>query len=486
MSKNPRDPVVVSAVRTPVTKARRGALKDTRPDDLMIFAIKGALERAPGLPPEEIADVIIGTATPEGEQGMNVARIAALGAGLPDVVPGMTVNRFCSSGLQTLAIAAANIQANYYDAALSGGVESMSQLGMGGDRPTPNPALMRSDPKIYTTMGLTSENVARQFEVSRETQDAFALRSHQRAAAAIDAGKFVEEIVPVETRVYKDGTWHDITVTTDDGVRRDTSLAGLARLRPVFAAKGTTTAGNASQVSDGAAATIVVAREKAEEWGLPNMGVMRSYAVVGVPPEIMGIGPSAAIPAALEKAGVTLEDIGLFEINEAFASQATYCVRKLGIDEDKVNVHGGAIALGHPLGCTGAKLTATLLHEMRRENIQYGVVSMCIGGGMGAAAVFENEDYAAPQKKASFYRTIDGQRYDRALLEAAEASVAGAGDGRVSVSDAETLFDLIIDGNKYTAIEKATVRYIRDNFKFTEAADAYLRGAIRSWAASKK
>jgi acetyl-CoA acyltransferase len=486
MSKNPRDPVVVSAVRTPVTKARRGGLKDTRPDDLMIIAIKAAVARAPGLDPAQIADVIIGTATPEGEQGMNVARIAALGAGLPDVVPGMTVNRFCSSGLQTLAIAAANIQANYYDAALSGGVESMSQLGMGGDRPTPNPTLMRSNPGIFTTMGTTSENVSNKYDVSRETQDAFALRSHQRAAAAIDAGKFAEEIVPVETRLYKNGQWSDVTIDIDDGVRRDTSLEGLSRLRPVFSKDGTSTAGNSSQVSDGAAATIVVAREKAEEWGLPNLGVMRSYAVVGVPPEIMGIGPSVAIPAALEKAGLKLEDVGLFEINEAFASQATYCVRELVINEDLVNVNGGAIALGHPLGCTGAKLTATLLHEMRRENIQYGIVSMCIGGGMGAAAVFENEDYTDSEARTSFYRTIDGQRYDRALLEAAEESVAGVGDGRVSVSDAERLFEKIIDGSQYTAIEKATVRYIRENFTFTEAADAYLRGAIRSWAARKR
>lgn len=395
MSKNPRDPVVVSAVRTPVTKARRGGLKDTRPDDLMITAIKGAMARVPGLDPAHLADVIIGTATPEGEQGMNMARIAALGAGLPDTVPGMTVNRFCSSGLQTLAIAAANIQAGYYDAALSGGVESMSQLGMGGDRPTPNPKLMRDNPKIFTTMGTTSENVASEYSVSREEQDAFAVRSHQRAAAAIDAGKFRDEIVPVDTRVYKDGQWHAVCIDTDDGVRRDTSMAGLARLRPVFSKTGTTTAGNASQVSDGAAATIVVAREKAESWGLESLGVMRSYAVVGVAPDVMGIGPSVAIPAALEKAGLSLEDIGLFEVNEAFASQAVYCVRKLGIDTDRVNVHGGAIALGHPLGCTGAKLTATLLHEMRRENIRYGIVSMCIGGGMGAAAVFENESWDA-------------------------------------------------------------------------------------------
>ncbi|MEL6342793.1 MAG: thiolase family protein [Myxococcota bacterium] len=391
MSKNPRDPVVVAAVRTPVTKARRGGLKDTRPDDLMITALKGALERVPSFDPALIDDVVIGSAMPEGEQGMNVARIAVLGAGLPDSVPGMTINRFCSSGLQSLTIATANIQANYYDVALTGGVESMTQIPMGGDRPTPNPTIVDEHPEVYTSMGMTSENVARKFEISRETQDAFALRSHQRAAAAIDAGKFTDEIVPVETRVYKDGQWHDVTIDIDDGVRRDTSMEGLARLRPVFAKDGSTTAGNASQVSDGAAATLVMAREKAEALGLDGLGVVRSYAVVGVPPEIMGIGPSEAIPAAVEKAGLSLADIELFEINEAFASQATYCVDKLGIDPEKVNVNGGAIALGHPLGCTGAKLTATLLHEMKRRNIRYGVVSMCIGGGMGAAAVFENE-----------------------------------------------------------------------------------------------
>ena len=493
MSKNPRDPVVVAAVRTPVTKARRGGLKDTRPDDLMITAIKGAMERSGGLPPADIADVIIGSATPEGEQGMNVARIAALGAGLPDTVPGMTINRFCSSGLQSLTIAAANIRAGWYDAAMTGGVESMSQIAMGGDRPTPNPRIMRENPEIYTTMGTTSENVANQFNISRETQDAFALRSHQRAAAAIDGGKFVDEIVPVHTRVFDGSAWHEVVIDTDDGVRRDTSMEGLARLRPVFAKDGTTTAGNASQVSDGAAATVVVSREKAEALGLPNLGVVRSYAVVGVPPEIMGIGPSAAIPAAVEQAGLTLDDVGLYEINEAFASQATYCVDKLGIDPEIVNVNGGAIALGHPLGCTGAKLTATLLHEMRRRNIRYGIVSMCIGGGMGAAAVFENEAWDAADAAAgegggggSFYRVIDGVRYDRALLESAESAVAGAGDGRISVADAEALFDKIVDGNKYTDTEKATVRYIRENFTFTEAADAYLRGAVRSWAATKR
>ncbi len=388
---NPRDVVIVSAVRTAVGKAKKGSFKDTRPDDLLIAALKGALERVPQLDPAEIADVVIGTAMPEAEQGMNVARLAALGAGVPETVPAMTINRFCSSGLQSLAQAAAAIQAGWYDVALTGGVESMSQIAMGGGRPTPNPALMETHPEYYTTMGITSENVARRFEVTRADQDAFAASSHQKAAAAIAGGKFVEEIVPVHTRVFTDGAWHDVTVDTDEGVRADTTAEGLGKLRPVFHAKGTTTAGNASQVSDGAAATVLMTRAKAEELGLEVLGVLKSYAVVGVPPDIMGIGPAKAIPAALEKAGVALEDIDLFEINEAFASQSVYCVRDLGIDVDKVNVNGGAIALGHPLGCTGAKLTATLLHEMKRRGSRYGVVSMCIGGGMGAAAVFERE-----------------------------------------------------------------------------------------------
>ncbi len=391
MSKNPRDPVVVAAVRTPGTKAKKGGLKDTRPDDLLITAMKGLLDRVPGFDGALVDDVIIGSATPEGEQGMNVARIAVHGAGLPDSVPAMTINRFCSSGLQSLAQAAASIQAGWYDVAITGGVESMSMLGMGGDRPSANPKLIEERPAIYVTMGQTSENVAKRFGVTREQQDAFAVTSHQKAARAIAEGRFADEIVPVETRVFDGAAWKDVTISIDDGVRADTSVEGLARLRPVFAQNGTTTAGNASQVTDGASATLVMAREKAEELGLPILGVLRSYAVVGVDPEIMGIGPKEAIPAALDKAGVKLEDIDLFEINEAFASQAVYCARELGLDMDKVNVNGGAIALGHPLGCTGAKLTATLLHEMKRRGSRYGVVSMCIGGGMGAAAVFERE-----------------------------------------------------------------------------------------------
>ncbi len=386
-----RDAVIVAAVRTPVTKAHRGGLKDTRPDDLLTVAIRGLLDRAPGLDPADVDDVVVGTAMPEGEQGMNVARISALAAGVPDTVPAMTINRFCSSGLQSLAQAAAHINAGWYDVAVTGGVESMTLIPMGGDRPSPNPKLMAEAPEIYSPMGITSENVAKRFEVSRAEQDAFAVSSHRKAAAAIAEGRFTDEIVPVETRVFKGGAWKNVTVTIDDGVRADTSEKALARLRPVFAARGTTTAGNASQMSDGAAATLVMARSRAEELELPILGVLRSYVVVGVAPDVMGIGPAKAIPAALKKAGVDIGDVDLFEINEAFASQAAYCVRELGIDADKVNVSGGAIALGHPLGCTGAKLTATLLHEMRRRDSRYGVVSMCIGGGMGAAAVFERE-----------------------------------------------------------------------------------------------
>ena len=388
---NPRDAVIVAAVRTPVTRAKRGGLKDTRPDDLISTAIRGLMARVPGFDPALVDDVVIGTAMPEGEQGMNVARIAGMAAGLPATVPAMTINRFCSSGLQSLAQAAASITAGHYDVAIAGGVESMTQIPMGGDRPSPNPAIMADNPGLYTPMGITSENVAKRFGVSRAEQDAFAASSHAKAAAAIAAGRFADEIVPVSTRVYDNGAWKDVTISIDDGVRADTTAEGLAALKPAFAKDGTTTAGNSSQMSDGAAAVLVVAREVAQAHGLPILGVLRSYAVVGVDPDIMGVGPAHAIPKAVQKAGIAVGDVGVFEINEAFASQAVYCVRELGIDTAKVNRNGGAIALGHPLGCTGAKLTASLLHEMQRTGARYGVVSMCIGGGMGAAAVFERE-----------------------------------------------------------------------------------------------
>jgi acetyl-CoA acyltransferase len=391
MSKNANDAVIVAAVRTPVTKARKGGLKDTRPDDLLTAAIRGLLDTVPSFDPASVDDVIIGSAFPEAEQGMNVARSASLAAGVPQSVPAMTINRFCSSGLQALAQAAASINAGWVDVALTGGVESMSTIPMGGDRPSPNPTIMTHQPEVFITMGQTSENVARTHGVSREEQDAFAVQSHAKAAAAIEAGRFADEIVPVDTRVYVNGKWHDQTIDIDDGVRVGTNAQALGKLRAVFSKNGTTTAGNSSQVSDGAAATLVMSRAKAEEAGLPILGVMRSYAVIGVDPTMMGIGPAEAIPSALSKAGLQVEDIDLFEINEAFASQAVYCVRELGIDPDRVNPNGGAIALGHPLGCTGAKLTATLLHEMKRRESRYGVVSMCIGGGMGAAAVFERE-----------------------------------------------------------------------------------------------
>jgi acetyl-CoA acyltransferase len=391
MSQSPRDPVVVAAVRTPVTKAKKGGFKDTRPDDLMMAAIKGLLSKVPDFDPALVEDVVIGTAFPEAEQGLNIARTVALGAGLPDTVPGLTINRYCSSGLQSLAQAAAQIQAGWIDVALTGGVESMTRIPMGGQKPAPNPVLIKERPDIFVTMGMTSENVCARFDVSREDQDAFAVRSHQKAAAAISEGKFTEEIIPVDTRIWKGDGWKDVTIDIDDGVRGDSNVGTLGKLRPVFAKKGSTTAGNASQMSDGAAATLVMSRAKADELKLEALGVMRSFVVVGVEPSIMGIGPAVAIPKAVKKAGISLDDVDVFEINEAFASQAIYCVRELGIDPERVNPNGGAIALGHPLGCTGAKLTATLLHEMKRRGSRFGVVSMCIGGGMGAAAVFERE-----------------------------------------------------------------------------------------------
>ena len=357
-----REVVIVSAVRTAVGKAPRGSLKDTRPDDLLAQVMVGAIARVPSFDTSRIDDVVIGTAMPEAEQGMNVARIASFLAGLPDSVPALTINRFCSSGLQSLAQAAAAISAGWQDVALTGGVESMSQIAMGGQKPSPHPGLMETRPEAYTPMGITAEIVAERYGVSRADQDAFAVTSHQRAAAAIREGRFKDEIVPVKTRVSVEGQWKDIVFEVDEGPRADTSPEGLARLKPAFKTDGTATAGNSSQTSDGAAATIICAHEVAEANGWPILAVLRSYQVAGVPPEVMGIGPIAAIPKALEKAGITVADVDLFELNEAFAAQSIACVRTLGLDPAKVNVNGGAIALGHPLGCSGAKLTATLLH----------------------------------------------------------------------------------------------------------------------------
>ena len=388
--KNPRDVVVVAAVRTPATKSGKGSLKDTRPDDLLIECIKGLMARVPSFDPAEIDDCVIGCAFPEGEQGMNVARIATMGAGLPDSVPGMTINRFCSSGLQALAQAAAAIHAGWIDCALTGGVESMSKIPMGGQKPSPNPTMMEKDPAMYAPMGTTAENVATRYDVSREDQDAFALRSNTNALAAQANGTFNDEIVPVKTKVWINGEMKDKVVDTDEGPRAST-LEALAKLRTVFSTTGRSTAGNSSQTSDGAAANLIMTREKAEKLGLPVLAVFRGFQVVGVKADEMGVGPAYAIPKLVEHYGMTVDDIDTYEINEAFASQALYSVRKTGIDPERVNPHGGAIALGHPLGCTGAKLTATLLHEMKRTKKRFGIVSMCIGGGMGAAGLFENE-----------------------------------------------------------------------------------------------
>lgn len=389
-----REAVIVSVARTPVGKAKRGVFRHTRVEDLGRAAVRAAVERAEGLDPAEIEDVVIGCAMPEGEQGLNVARIVSLYSGLPESVPAMTINRFCSSGLQAIAIAAERVMLGHVEVALAGGVETMSHVPMSGFKPSPHPDILLQIPDIYISMGHTAENVAKRFGVSREDQDRFAYESHQKAHAAQQAGKFDDEIVPVETKVWdidEDGRPREktIRVTQDEGVRKDTTPEALASLRPAFSVGGTVTAGNASQMSDGAAAAVVMTAEKAQQLGLKPLATFKSFAVTGCDPAIMGIGPVGAIPKALKLAGLSLADIDLFEINEAFASQCLQVIRSLDIDPAKVNVNGGAIALGHPLGCTGAKLTATLIHELRRRGGGYGVVSMCIGGGMGAAGVFE-------------------------------------------------------------------------------------------------
>lgn len=388
-----REAVIVAGARTPVGKAKKGTLASVRPDDLGALTVKETLKRAGGYE-GNIDDLIIGCAMPEAEQGLNMARNIGALAGLPDDVPGITVNRYCSSGLQTIAYAAERIMLGHADTIIAGGAESMSLVPMMGHTVRPNIRLAEEAPEYYMSMGHTAEQVASKFGVSREDQDAFAVRSHQKAAAAIKEGKFDDEIVPVEvTRrtVGPDNKLKEKTIlfSKDEGVRADTNIQTLGKLRTAFSARGTVTAGNSSQTSDGAATVMVMDADKAKALGLAPMVKFRSFAVGGVPPEIMGIGPVAAIPKALKLAGLELNDIGLFELNEAFASQAIQVIRELGINEEKVNVNGGAIALGHPLGCTGAKLTLSLIHEMKRRNEQFGVVTMCIGGGMGAAGVFE-------------------------------------------------------------------------------------------------
>ena len=388
-----KEAVIVSAVRTPVGKAPRGSLRTTRPDELAATAIQAAVERAPGLDPSQLEDVILGCAMPEAEQGMNVARIASLRAGLGHQVPAQTVNRFCSSGLQAIALAGQQIMAGMGTAILAGGVESMSMVPMSGNDFAPNPWLAENYPAVYMSMGLTAENVAREFHVNRDDADAFAFRSHQRAIAAQDNHSFDAELVSVAVEQVlpgESGPQHSTRdVRADEGPRRDTSQQALASLKPVFHAKGTITAGNSSQTSDGAAAVIVMEREAAEALGLKPLARFVSFAVAGVRPELMGIGPVLAVPRALKFAGLSLVDIDLIELNEAFAAQALAVIRELGLDQEKVNVNGGAVALGHPLGCTGAKLTVQLVHELARRGGRYGIVTMCIGAGMGAAGIFE-------------------------------------------------------------------------------------------------
>jgi len=398
-----RDAVIVSSVRTPVGKAFKGSLRSTRPDDLAAIAMQEAIRRVPGLDPKEIDDVILGCAMPEGEQGNNVARIASQRAGLPVEVPAMTINRFCSSGLQSIAMAAERIMVGHADVILAGGTESMSMVPMGGNKVSPNPWLMDHYPDVYLSMGLTAENLAKKYAITRSKADEFSLESHHKAIAAIAARKFKEEIVPVEVRttVVSNGAANGHAAAaakaktstklfeTDEGPRADTSMEALAKLKPAFHVRGMTTAGNSSQTSDGAAASIVMSAERASAMGVKPLARFLGFATAGVPPEIMGIGPAYAIPKVLKLVGLNLDQIDVIELNEAFAVQALAVIQHVGLDPARVNPNGGAIALGHPLGCTGAKLTATILQELERRGARYGMVTMCIGGGMGAAGVFE-------------------------------------------------------------------------------------------------
>jgi acetyl-CoA acyltransferase len=389
------DAVIVSAVRTAVGKAPAGTLRAMRPDDMAAAAITEALRRAPGLDPAEVEDVVLGCAMPEAEQGLNVARIASLRAGVPIGASAVTINRFCSSGLQAIAYAAERIMCGMGDVMVAGGTESMSLVPMGGNKVSPNPTLVDTYPDVYLSTGLVAENHAREARISREEQDAFAFRSHQRAIAAIDAGRFIDEIVPLRVAVVEPAanggppTTKEIAFAIDEGPRRDTSPEALSRLKPAFHVNGSVTAGNASQTSDGAAAVVIMSSSRARALGLAPLARFVTYTTAGVEPERFGIGPVPAVRKALDRAGLRLDDIDLVELNEAFAAQVLACLRELPIDSERLNVNGGAIALGHPLGCTGAKLTATLLHEMERRSSRYGLVTMCVGGGMGAAGIFE-------------------------------------------------------------------------------------------------
>jgi acetyl-CoA acyltransferase len=396
-----QDAVIVAATRTAAGKAPNGALRTVRPDEMAAAVIAGALAHAPGLDPSAVDDVMIGCAMPEAEQGLNVARIASLRAGVPSSAAAVTVNRFCASGLEAIATAAERVMCGNAEIVIAGGTESMSLVPMGGNKVSPNPALVDSYPDVYLTTGLVAENHARECGISRDEQDAFALRSHQLALAAIDAGRFDDEITPLrfqivqragtdlKVRPYEDRPCEDVVFDRDEGPRRDTSAAALAKLRPAFHATGTVTAGNSSQTSDGAAAVIVASAAAAARYGLTPLARFAGYATAGVEPERFGIGPVPAVRKLLARTGMTLDRIDLVELNEAFAAQVLACLRDLPIDPERLNVNGGAIALGHPLGCTGAKLTTTLLHEMRRRGSRYGLVTMCVGGGMGAAGLFE-------------------------------------------------------------------------------------------------
>jgi acetyl-CoA acyltransferase len=389
-----REAVIVSGARTAVGKAPRGMLRETPPEVLATTAIREALARAPGLDPAEVDDVVLGCAMPEGAQGLNIARQVALGSGIPDHASAMTINRFCASGLQALALASAAIQTGVHDVVVAGGLESMSFIPMTGHHFAPGPALADSRPEVYLSMVITAERVAERYDVSREDQDAWALRSHQRASAAQREGRFRDEIVPVTAKVTEVGddgrpVVREVVFEADEGIRHDTDAERMGALKAVFATGGTVTAGNSSQMSDGAAALVVMERGRAERLGLEPLGRLVSFATVGVPPEIMGIGPVDAVPKALDRAGIALEDIAVIELNEAFAAQAVAVARTLGLDEERTNPNGGAIALGHPLGATGAKLTVQLLSELARREARYGLVTMCVGGGQGAAGVIE-------------------------------------------------------------------------------------------------